>query len=95
MRELLHRQKEIQEQRAALQETYASLPDVIEEQRLTALLSELRRERETKTAARDRAESQREILRGSYAEERERLRSSMGALVDQDVEVDIPDLASL
>jgi len=94
MRELLHRQKEIQEQRAALQETYASLPDVIEEQRLTALLSELRRERETKTAARDRAESQREILRGSYAEERERLRSSMGALVDQDVEVDIPDLAS-
>jgi hypothetical protein len=67
---------------------------VIEEQRLTARLSELQRERETKTAARDRAENQREILQASYAEESERLSPGMGALADQDVEVDVPGLAS-
>ncbi len=91
LREVIHRRKDIQGQHAALQETYASLPVVIEEQRLTARLSELQRERETKGAARDRAESQQEILETSYAEGREKLR---GVLADQDVEVDIPDLSS-
>ena len=89
LREIVHRRKEIQGQYAALQETYASLPIVIEEERLTTHLSELQREREVKGAARDRAESQQEILETSYAGEREKLHS---VLADQEVEVDIPDL---
>jgi hypothetical protein len=94
MSEILHRQKAIREQRAVLRETYDALPCVIEEQRLTARLSELQKERETKTAARDRAENQREILQASYAEESARLSPGMGALADQDVEVDVPGLVS-
>ncbi|MEG3055295.1 MAG: hypothetical protein RQM90_03875 [Methanoculleus sp.] len=62
---------------------------MIEEERLTTHLSELQREREVKGAARDRAESQQEILETSYAGEREKLHS---VLADQEVEVDIPDL---
>lgn len=91
---VLHRQREVREQRGTLQETRATLPCVTEEQRLLAILAELRREREAKSAVRTRAESQRETLQTSYAAERERLRSRTAALAGRDVEVEIPDLPS-
>ncbi|WP_292410882.1 MULTISPECIES: hypothetical protein [unclassified Methanoculleus] len=94
IRQVLDRRREVREQRAALQETHAALPGVIEEHRLTATLAELRRERETRTAARTRAENQQEVLRTSYAAERERLQSRMIALAEGEVEVDVPDLPS-
>lgn len=94
IRRVLHRQREVREQRGTLQETRATLPCVTEEQRLLAILAELRREREAKSAVRTRAESQRETLQTSYAAERERLRSRTAALAGRDVEVEIPDLPS-
>lgn len=94
IRRVLHRQREVREQRAALEATHAGLPGVIEEQRLLAALAELRREREAKSAARARAENQREMLQASYAAERERLRSRTAALAGRDVEVEVPDLPS-
>lgn len=92
MRRVLSRQREIREQRAALQETRAALPGVIEGQRLTATLAELRREREVKAAARTRVENQLETLQASYAGESENFRSRTAALAGRDVEVDVPDL---
>ncbi|MCM2466067.1 hypothetical protein [Methanoculleus oceani] len=92
MRRVLHRRREVREQRAALQETRAALPGVIEEQRLTTALAELKREREAKAAARARAENQREMSQAAYAGECERLRSRAAALAGRDVEVDVPDL---
>lgn len=92
IRRALHRQREVREQRAALQETLAALPGVIEEQRLTATLAQLQREREAKAAARTRAENQQEMARTSYATEYKRLRSRAAALSGRDVEVDVPDL---
>jgi hypothetical protein len=92
MRRALTRQREVREQRAALQETGAALPGVIEEQRLTATLAQLRREREAKAAARTRAENQQEMSQASYTAESERLRSRAAALSGRDVEVDVPDL---
>ncbi len=92
MRRVLHRQREVREQRAALQETRAALPGVIDEQRLTTALAELKREREAKAAARARAESQRETAQAAYAGECEILRSRAAALAGRDVEVDVPDL---
>ncbi|MCK9307356.1 MAG: hypothetical protein M0P17_07515 [Methanoculleus sp.] len=92
MRRALTRQREVREQRAALQETRAALPGVIEEQRLTATLAQLQREREAKAAGRTRAENQQEMSRASYATESERLRSRAAALAGRDVEIDVPDL---
>jgi hypothetical protein len=92
MRRALTRQREVREQRAALQETRAALPGVIEEQHLTATLARLQREREAKAAARARAENQQEMSQASYATECERLRSRAAALAGRDVEVDVPDL---
>ncbi|WP_292726956.1 hypothetical protein [Methanoculleus sp.] len=92
MRRALTRQREVREQRAALQETLAALPGVIEEQRLTATLAQLQREREAKAAAKGRAENQREMSQASYTAESERLRSRAAALAGRDVEVDVPDL---
>jgi len=89
---ILHRQREIREQRTTLQETHAALPGVINEQRLTATLAELQREREAKAAARTRAEGQREMSQASYGAEREILRSRTAALAGRDMEVDVPDL---
>jgi len=94
IRQVLHRQREVREQRGTLQETHATLPGVIEEQRLLAILAELRREREAKSAARTRAENRRETLQTSYVAERERLRSRTAALAGRDVEVEVPDLPS-
>ena len=94
IRQVLHRQREVREQRGTLQETHATLPGVIEEQRLLAILAELRREREAKSVARTRAENQRETLQTSYVAERERLRSRTAALAGRDVEVEVPDLPS-
>jgi len=92
VRQVLHRQQEIRGQRAALQETRAALPVVVEERELIATLSELRRERETTAAAKVRAESQQEMLQASYAAESERLRSGTAALASRSVEVEVPDL---
>jgi hypothetical protein len=92
MRRALTRQREVREQRAALQETLAALPGVIEEQRLMATLAQLQREREAKAAAKGRAENQREMSQASYTAESERLRSRAAALAGKDVEVDVPDL---
>ena len=94
IRQVLHRQREVREQRGTLQETHATLPGVIEEQRLLAILAELRREREAKSVARTRAENRRETLQTSYVAERERLRSRTAALAGRDVEVEVPDLPS-
>ena len=94
IRQVLHRQREVREQRGTLQETHATLPGVIEEQRLLAILAELRREREAKSVARTRAENQRETLQTSYVAERERLQSRTAALAGRDVEVEVPDLPS-
>ncbi|WP_214021299.1 hypothetical protein [Methanoculleus sp.] len=93
MSRVLNRQREIREQRAALQETRAALPGVIEEHRLTATLAEQRREREAKAAARTRAENQLETLQAAYARENETLRSRVAALAGRDVEVGVPDLS--
>jgi len=95
IRRVLCRQREVQEQRAALQETHAALPGVVDERRLTAALAELQRERETKAAARARAENQREISQASYAEERKSLLSRVAALAGGEVTVDVPDLPPL
>jgi hypothetical protein len=92
MRRTLTRQREVREQRAALQETLAALPGVIEEQHLMATLAQLQREREAKAAAKGRAENQREMSQASYTAESERLRSRAAALAGKDVEVDVPDL---
>lgn len=92
VRSILRQQKEIPEQHAALQETHAALPAVIEEEHLTSALSDLQKERETETAARDRAESQQEILQASYAAEREKLLTQRDAFAEHGVEVDVPDL---
>ncbi|WP_292520385.1 hypothetical protein [Methanoculleus sp.] len=92
LRRVLEREREVREQRAALQDALAALPGVVEEQRLALALSELRREREAKDAARTRAESQRETAQAEYARERENLRSRTNALAGQDVEMAIPDL---
>lgn len=94
IRQVMRRQREAREQRAALEETRAALPSVIDEQRLVAALAELQREREAKAAVRARAENQQEISLASYAADRERLRSCTAALAGRDVEVDIPDLTS-
>ncbi len=92
MRRALHREQEFAGRRAALQESRAALPAVIEEERLVARLSELRRKREAAASAKDRAERQQETLRATYAAERERLRSAAAALAGRSVEVEVPDL---
>ncbi len=92
MKRVLHRQREVREQRATLQENHAVLPGVIGEQRLAVTLAELRREREAKAAAKTRSESQLEALQASYARECENLRFRMAALAGRDVEVGAPDL---
>lgn len=92
VRTVLRRQKEIPERHAALQATYAALPVVIEEERLTTRLSDLQRERETEDTARERALDQQGGLQASYAAERERLIAHRTALAGQGVEVDVPDL---
>lgn len=89
--ETIRHQREVQEQRAALQVAYDSLPSVIEENHLTTLLSDLQNERETVTVTLNRAEGQREILSRSYAEEVERLHD---AFADQGAGIDIPTLSS-
>jgi chromosome segregation ATPase len=94
IRRIQDRQGEVRKQRETLQETRAALPCVTEEQRLLAALTELRRDREAKSAARTRAESQRETLQTSYASERERLWSRTAALAGRDVELKVPDLPS-
>ena len=92
VKETLRRKREIQEQRVALQEDYAALPGVIEEQHLTSRLSELGKEREAKAATRDRAENQRDILAASYAEESEKFSSGIDAFAGEELEVVVPDL---
>ncbi|MCK9317361.1 MULTISPECIES: hypothetical protein [unclassified Methanoculleus] len=94
IRRVLHRQREVREQRAALETTHAALPGVLDEQRLLAALAELRREHVAKSAARTRAENLREILQTSYAAEREKFSSRTAALAGREVEVDVPDLPS-
>lgn len=92
MREILRRQQDIAGRRAALQESLAALPSVVEEQRLKARLSDLAREREAAAAAKARAESQQETFQAAYATEREKIRSDAAALAGQSVEVEVPDL---
>jgi len=92
IRRTMRRQREVQEQRAALEEARAALPSVIDEQHLTAEVARLQREREVKTAARARAEGQQEISRASYARERESLLSRATALAKREVVISVPDL---
>ncbi|MDV2482591.1 hypothetical protein F8E02_11375 [Methanoculleus sp. Wushi-C6] len=92
MRRALDREQEIAGRRAALQESRAALPAVVEEERLAARLSEVRREREAAAAAKSRAESQQQALQASYAAECERLRSAAAAIAGRSVEVEVPDL---
>jgi hypothetical protein len=92
MRRALHREQELAGRRAALQESRAALPAVVEEERLTKRLSELARERDAAVSAKDRAERQQETLRATYAAEREHLRSAAAALAGRGVEVEVPDL---
>lgn len=92
MRRALHREQEFADRRAALQESRAALPAVIEEERLATRLSELRRKREAAAAAKARAEGQQETLQAAYAAEREKIRSGVAALAGRNVEVEVPDL---
>jgi len=95
MKRALEQQHDARVKRAAEQEALAVLPVVVEEQRLEAMIPGLRREAETKAAAKVRSESQREALQASYATERENLRSLTAALAGRDVELGVPDLPSV
>ena len=90
----LELQQDVRVKRAAEQEALAALPVVVEEERLDALLPGLRREAGAKAAAKERAESQQEALRASYAAESATLRSRTTALAGQVVEVEVPGLSS-
>lgn len=92
IRRALRRQREIKEQRAALQETHAALPVVADERRLTTALAQLKRDRDMAAAARTRSENQRDISQALYARERENLLSRAATLADREVTIDIPDL---